>query len=131
VVCTIDLAASFAALTGADLPADACLDSFNVLGALLGQPGAKGREHLIQQDNGSGGNFGFRVGNWKLQRHDSRRKRNAALRLETQNAPRLALFDLSEDPGEKNNVTEEHPDVAQRLANRLERLIRAGRSRGE
>src|SRR5690606_39202900 len=43
VVCTIDLAASLAALTGQKLPDDACLDSFNVLGALLGEPDAKGR----------------------------------------------------------------------------------------
>jgi arylsulfatase A len=131
VVCTIDLAASFAALTGVALPDDACLDSFNVLGALLGQPGAKGRDHLVQQDNGNGGNFGLRVGHWKLQRHDSRKKRNAALRLETQTAPRLALYNLAEDPGENSDLTEQHPDVARRLADQLQRLIQAGRSRPE
>jgi arylsulfatase A-like enzyme len=74
VVCTVDLAASFAAMTGVKLPADACLDSFNVLGALLGEKDAKGREHLIQQDNGQRGNFGFRVGDWKLQRTAGRGK---------------------------------------------------------
>ena len=68
IVCTIDMAASFAALTGTKLPEEACPDSFNVLGALLGKKGAKGRDHLVQQDNGRGGNYGYRVGNWKLQR---------------------------------------------------------------
>jgi arylsulfatase A len=131
VVCTIDLAASVAALTDVELPNDACLDSCNVLGALLGHPGAKGREHLIQQDNGSGGNFGFRVGDWKLQRHDSRKKRNVALRLETQSAPRLALYNLADDPGERNDLAAQHPDVVQRLADQLEQLIQAGRSRPE
>ena len=38
-VCTIDLAASLAALAEQPLPNDACLDSFNVLGALLGEDG--------------------------------------------------------------------------------------------
>jgi arylsulfatase A len=57
-VSTIDLAASLAALTGISLPADACTDSFDVSGALLGQPGAKGREHFIQQDNGGTDNDG-------------------------------------------------------------------------
>lgn len=58
IVCTIDLAASLAAITGQTVPADGCLDSFDVSAALLGTPGAKGRDHLLQQDNGSG-NFGL------------------------------------------------------------------------
>lgn len=131
VVCTIDLAASFAALTGVELPDNACLDSFNVLDVLLGQPNAKGRDHLVQQDNGNGGNFGFRAGNWKLQRHDSRKRRNVALRLKTQKAPRLALYDLTTDPGEQHDLAEKHPDVVQRLADQLDELIQAGRSRPE
>jgi arylsulfatase A len=54
--------------TGQTLGEGACLDSMDVLDALLGKPGAKGRDHLVQQDNGSSGNFGFRVGDWKLVR---------------------------------------------------------------
>ena len=57
----MDLAASFASLTGAELTDDACLDSIDVMDALLGKGGAKG-DHLIQQDNGRGGNYGLRVG---------------------------------------------------------------------
>ncbi len=41
-VCTIDLPASLAALTGVNIPDDACLDSFNIMGALLGEDGAPG-----------------------------------------------------------------------------------------
>lgn len=120
VVCTIDLAASMAALAGVPLPSDACPDSFNVLDALLGQPGARGRDHLVQQDNGNGGNFGFRAGAWKLQRHGGRKAANG---------PRDQLFHLADDPGEKNNVAAKHPDVLQRLASQLDALIAAGRSR--
>jgi len=32
---------------------------------LLGEPGAKGRDHLLQQNNG-GDHLGLRVGDWKL-----------------------------------------------------------------
>lgn len=60
-VCTVDLAASFAALVGQSLDDKACLDSMNVLDALLGKYHAQGRDHLLQQDNGSG-NFGLRTG---------------------------------------------------------------------
>ena len=47
----VDLLASFAALAGQQLPADAGPDSFNVLPALLGEPGQQGREHLIEHSD--------------------------------------------------------------------------------
>jgi len=131
VVSTIDLAASLAALTGLPLPADACLDSFDVSGALLGAPGAKGREHFIQQDNGQVGNYGFRVGNWKLVRHDSKIARNTVVEQQLANTPvpQFQLFDLAKDPGETKDVLAQHPDVAERLKTRLAGYISAGRSR--
>ena len=124
-VCTIDLAASFAAMTGVELPDDACLDSFNVLGALLGEEGARGREHLVQQDNGKRGNYGFRVGHWKLQRTDVPKKRRGPRDPETS----LALYNLDEDVAESHNVADAHPEVTKRLADQLETIIQAGRSR--
>src|SRR6056297_41983 len=48
-VCTVDLAASCAAMVGAELPADACRDSFDVSAALLGLS-EEGRRSLVQQD---------------------------------------------------------------------------------
>ncbi|MFP6668689.1 MAG: sulfatase-like hydrolase/transferase [Pirellulales bacterium] len=129
IVCTIDLAASVAALSGTKLPDAGCLDSFNVLGALLGEADAEGRDHLIQQDNGNRRNFGLRVGEWKLQRHPTGKKRNAALRLQTKNTPRVTLYNLATDPGEKHNIASQHPEITDRLATRLDQLIEAGRSR--
>lgn len=128
VVCTIDLAASLATLTGVDLPADACLDSHNVTSALLGEAGAKGREHLVQQDNGQAGNFGLRVGHWKLQRGSPGKKTVTA---EKNSEPRgsVRLYNVTEDVGEKTNVAEQHPDIAKRLNERLDDLIARGRSR--
>ena len=130
-VCTIDLATSFAALTGVALPPDAFPDSFAVMDALLGKTGAKGRDHLIQQDNGQTGNYGFRAGNWKLQRHDSLRTRNRTVEqpLADTPAPQYQLFDLTQDPGETTDVSASRPDVAERLKNQLAQLISAGRSR--
>ena len=130
-VCTIDLAASFSALAGVNLPEAAVPDSFNVLGALLGEKGAKGRDHLVQQDNGRGGNYGYREGNWKLQRHDAKRKRNVNVteKLANSPAPRFALFDLSEDVVEKKNVATQNPQVFERMKKQLQEIIDAGRSR--
>lgn len=128
-VCTIDLAASCAQLAGANLPNDACLDSFNILPALLGEQGARGRDHLVQQDNGQGGNYGLRVGNWKLHRHDSKRTRNNELRLQNRRVNQYQLYDLKVDPAEQKDVISDHQEVAEQLKKQLKDLISAGRSR--
>lgn len=124
VVCTIDLAATVAALVGQKIPADACLDSTNVLGTLLGEPGARGRDSLVQQDN-SGNVLGLRQGKWKLLRKSGVRaaKRAPAARSTDQ------LFDLDKDPGEKTNVAAGHPEELARLAAMLDKIIADGRSR--
>lgn len=129
IVCTVDLPASFAAMAGVTLPDNACLDSFDVSAALLGQAGAKGRDHLVQQDNGRGGNYGFRVGPWKLLRHDSKRTSNTELRLQRREIGRFQLYNLNDDPGERTNVIGQHPEVASRMKAQLAQIIESGRSR--
>ncbi len=131
IVCTIDLAASLAALTDQPLPEDACLDSLDVLGALLGEANAEGRVNLVQQDNGSRGTYGFRAGQWKLHRYDKKSARNVVVETELANTkvPQFQLFNLDKDPAEQNNVLAEHPDVAERLKNQLSGIIEQGRSR--
>ncbi len=131
IVCTIDLAASLAALTGQSLPADACLDSFDVLDALLGKEGANGRDHVVQQDNGTRGTFGLRSGHWKLIRRDKKTARNVVVEgpLANTSVPQYQLFQLQNDPGEKMNVIEDHPEVATRLQEQLTKIIERGRSR--
>jgi len=131
VVCTIDLPASLAALTGTPLPKDGFLDSFDVSGALLGTPGARGRANLVQQDNGQAGNYGFRSGNWKLVRHDSKSGRHLIVEKELANTkvPEFQLFDLAKDPAESRDVLAQHPQVAEKLKTELAGIIAAGRSR--
>ncbi len=128
-VCTIDLASSLATLTGASVPDAACLDSLDILDALLGVAGAHGRDHLVQQDNGRRGNFGYRKGRWKLQRHDSRRARNVRLRLTADTVSRFRLYDLSSDPQESRDVSKQHPERTQQMVQDLAKLIADGRTR--
>ena len=120
-VCTIDLPASFAALTGANIPANACLDSINVLGALLGESGAKGRTHLLQQDN-SGKNVGLREGQWKLVRGQAGKK-------EKKQDSGDQLFDLTTDPGETRDISAGKPGELKRLQSLLTKIIADGRTR--
>ena len=116
-VCTIDLPASLAALAGASVPADAFPDSFDLSGALLGRAGAAGRDHLIQQDNGQAGNFGFREGKWKLVRHDSRSAYHSVVErpLGREPVPQFQLFDLEAAPGETRHLSAAPPAVGGRL----------------
>jgi arylsulfatase A-like enzyme len=123
VVCTIDLAASFASLAGATLPENGFLDSQNVMDALLGRPGAKGRESLLQQDNG-GGKFGLRAGDWKLVRQGGKGQKGKA-------APNDALYHLADDPTEKNNLANTKPAELKRLQQLLDDAIAAGRTRAK
>lgn len=127
-VCTIDLAASFAAITDQSIASGGCRDSVDVSATLLGQPGAKGRDHLVQQDNGSG-NFGLRVGDWKLVRLEARRKSQAVVSLDERPLPgaKHTLYQLSTDPGEQNDLSTRHPEVAARMIAQLDQLVGPGR----
>jgi arylsulfatase A-like enzyme len=107
----VDLLASLAALAGADVPADAGPDSFNLLPALLGQPGARGRDRLIEQ--GGGVAVAVRSGQWKF--------------IPGNGGPRL--FDLGRDPAEATDVAADHPDVVKDLRAALQKARDTGRTR--
>lgn len=134
IVCTIDFAASFADLAGVALPENAALDSMTVIDALLGRAGAKGRESLVQQDNGSGGNFGFRKGGWKLVRGQMAPAQPLAgsnWPKETRSQRNLAdrLYYLSEDPAELYDLAAQEPEKLAEMQHELDAIIKAGRSR--
>ena len=129
IVCTIDLPASLAALVGAEVPAGACRDSENVLDALLGKSDAKGRTGLVQQDNGSRGNFGYRQGRWKLHRYGRGTARNVDVTKQLANTkvPTSMLFDLETDLAEQHDLTEQQPQKLAEMNAALDAII-AGES---
>jgi len=118
IVCTIDLPRSLTTLAGQAPAAGTFPDSEDVLGALLGRPGASGRQSLLQQDNGTSGRFGYRAGSWKLVRQPAGRQRGQAV------AARDFLYDLETDPGEAFDRAAEFPELAARLAGELEAVTR-------
>ena len=81
-----------------------------MLGALLGEPGAKGRDHLVQQDN-AGGNFGLRVGDWKLVRMKAKNKPQATVTREARRPVpgEWSLYFLPDDPGEHRDLAAKRP----------------------
>ncbi len=130
VVCTVDLPSSLAALAGASVPDDAFLDSFNLLPVLLGENGAKGRDHLLQQDN-NGINFGLRMGEWKLVRakNPGRTKAVVTKKKQAEGGPLHRLYHLTNDPGETTNLGAQHPEKLKEMVAKMDEIIAAKRTR--
>ena len=128
-VSTMDLAASLAAIAGVNVPDKVAADSTDISGALLGKDGARGRDHLVQQDNGSRGNFGLRLGDWKLVRHEQKRARNTVVEelLANTPVPVHQLFYLPEDPGERHDLAKQNPEILAKMVAKLDGVIAAGR----
>ncbi len=129
-----DFMATAAEIVGEKLPDDAGEDSVSFLEALRGQTDKPIRDHLVSHSiNGS---FAIREGNWKLclcpdsggwsepKPGNAKGKGKKA----AQNLPPVQLYDLSKDIGEKVNVQAEHPEIVKRLTERLEKLVKDGRS---
>ncbi len=131
VVCTIDLAASVSALVGQTLEDDDCVDSLNVLDALLGKQDAQGRDHLVQQNNGGDGTYGLRVEDWKLHRYDKKSARNVNVesKLANKRVDRFMLFNLANDPAEERNLIRKNPKKAEEMKAQLNQILEQGRSR--
>ena len=109
-ICQIDFLASFAALVGGKLPPGSAPDSQNVLPALLGES-PNGRLLLIEQASG----LSMRKDHWKYVEPGKGVPLLKNTNTETGNSPDPQLYDLSKDPGEKNNVAADHPELVKEL----------------
>ncbi len=114
----LDLPATFAALTGVPVPADACRDSVNVLPALLGRS-PTARQQFIAHVGGVQWPVAIRQGAWKYIQPGG-----GAAGYGT-NAPAAKpntkgfLFNLADDPAEENNLVDAHPEKLAELQTML------------
>lgn len=121
-VSQVDFFASFAALTGVSLDADAGPDSVDVLDALLGQSD-EGRAEIVLE--GIQAKTVLRQGDWVFIPPNQGPPVNTNVNIETGNSPVPQLYNLSGDIGQIENVASIYPDVAEQMADRL-REIRSG-----
>jgi len=117
----VDFLASFAALVKRPLAAGDGPDSMDVMAALLGTSRA-GRTELIEQAAGEA----LRVGQWKYIEASKRPKMNEQTNTELGNDTVPQLYDLSSDPGERQNLAARNPEKLKELQDRLQ-AIRAQR----
>jgi arylsulfatase A len=111
----MDMMPTFAAITGAELPADMrCKpDGYDIQKLMMGGP----EEKTPYERFYFGGNSAVRSGNWKYR--EGRRYGNWSIPRGTprpkENPREKQLFNLTEDIGESTNVIAQYPEVAKRL----------------
>lgn len=129
-VCTIDMARSFAGLTNQAVAEGSFTDSVDVLDVLLGTPSAQGRQELVLQDNGNTGTLSYiqRDGEkiWKLHRYDKGKAKNVVVEEKIANTKRnkIELFELTSDPEENNSLKlGDHADRVAAMTAELKKLL--------
>ena len=120
----VDLPATLAALVGIALEPGVAPDSLNLLPALL-DGASRGRDHVVEHANG----LALREGPWKFIPATDGAAIAWETGNETGNSALAQLYNLSNDPGERNNVAEANPDRVRSMAERLDRIRQQGRSR--
>jgi len=111
----MDLLPTIAEAIGAELPPGLVLDGQSWL-PLLRDPAAPGHDAAFFEWNGQ---TAVRAGRWKLVRngfidqHLARQNRAAG-------DDALFLSDMERDPGERNNLRRQHPDIVNDLVRRLD-----------
>ncbi len=120
IVSTLDMPATVCASAGISLPKGALPDSHNLVPGLMGEAGAAKRQDIILMSGN--GHLAIRKGDFKYLPdlavadgwYGGGKKKPGS-------APRPALYNLSNDPGEKNNLIEQLPAEAKSLAELLEK----------
>lgn len=116
-VSQVDFCASFATLTGQKPDTRTMSDSLNMLPALLGES-STGRDHLVEHGRER---IALREGRWKYIPPGSVEDGLGPwTRIEFSAGG--GLFDLTQDPGEKNNLTAIHPRQAKAMQAKLSKL---------
>lgn len=120
----LDWFASFASMCGVDLPEGSAPDSEEHLDSWL-QAGAEGRKYVVTQNLQN--NLSIYDGRWKYIPAADGPEREFYTDMELGNSQEHQLYDLTADPGEKNNILDENKDIARKLRSELIRIIEKGR----
>ncbi|RMF43132.1 MAG: arylsulfatase [Planctomycetota bacterium] len=113
----VDWAASLAALVGASVPADQCIDSRNQIDALLGKDPV-GRPHLIHEAR----NLALRQGHWKYIPPGQIRDGLGPWTTVSISRPG-ALYDLNQAIDERVDVAAEHPQILAQMQELHQRIL--------
>jgi arylsulfatase A len=120
IICLNDLMATFAGLTGQQLPEDAGPDSYNFW-PLISGTGKAARPNIIHHS--IDGMFAIREGRWKF--IDGNGSGGWSAKNPDDKAPGQ-LYDMENDERETTNVYDKHPELVKKLKALLEQQKRQG-----
>ncbi len=127
VICTTDLIATCADITGIRLEENEGVDSFSIWPALKGENVKNIREATVHHS--IDGRFAIRQGKWKLIIWPgSGGWSSPRTAEELKNLPAYQLYDLHSDPGEQTNLVDQHAEIVSQLKTLLKKYIMDGRS---
>jgi arylsulfatase A-like enzyme len=121
----IDLLASFASLTGQEIPENSATDSYNNLQVLLGKSD-KDRDFVVE--HALNGTLSVIKGTWKYIEPSDGPKININTNTELGNDPEPQLYDLEHDTGEMNNLATKNPDKVKELSELLNQVKKGSRT---
>lgn len=114
----VDMFATVVAVVGESLPSpqEGAEDSFNVLPAFLGRSSPSPlRPSIIVHS--VDGNFAIRKGPWK---YIEGKASPTVRRVSRPDELGAQLYNIRDDPGERENLIDAHPEIVKRLADLLE-----------
>ena len=112
IVGQVDLLATFAEIIGVELPENAGEDSQSFAPVLFNKIEEYQRLPLI--NHSASGRFAITEGNWKL--------------ILPEGEIGIELYNLSDDPSEKRNVAELHPEIVKKLKEKVTDIVCNGRT---
>lgn len=125
----VDLLATVADISDVKLDAATAEDSVSMLQVFKGKAIDDSQRGIVYHSDS--GYFSIRQGQWKLILHNdggSRRHNPKDKNNPVSNPAELQLFDMLNDPTERNNVQAQHPETVTQLIKLLETTIKKGRS---
>jgi arylsulfatase A-like enzyme len=102
-ICQIDFLSSFAKLVNSDITTD---DSENLMDLILGKT-TVGRKELILEATTK---TAFRSGDYVMIPPYKGAEFNMSVNIEVGNTPNFQLYNLTKDPGQKQNLAKENPE---------------------
>ena len=128
-VCLTDFMATCAGITDSELPDNAGEDSFNLLPVLFRESyEAPLREATVHHS--VDGYYAIRQGKWKLLFCPGSGGWSFPKPKEAraEGLPMMQLYDLETDPGEQENLADQHPSIVKNLTELMAKYTREGRS---
>ena len=99
-----DMLATFTDIIEIETPSDT--DGISFLPTLLGEENQVGHEFMYWEFPEYGGQVAIRMGDWKVVRQH----------LKDNELPTLELYNLKNNPTEKNNIASDHPEILEKAA---------------